>query len=110
MNSISYAIGVALGPPIGMVLAEYLDWSWCFFINVVFGIVSIFVCHFKLPTICGFKEPKFDIYGSLTLTVGLMCTVFGLVFIPPSRNVIAGSILLVIGIVILVLFYFVEIK
>lgn len=39
-----------------------------------------------------------------------MLTVFGMVFIPPSRNVIVGSILLVLGIATIVLFYFVEIK
>ena len=93
-----------------MVLAEYLDWSWCFFINVIFGIISIFVCHFKLPVIKGFKEPKFDIYGSLTLTFGLLSTVFGLVFVPPSRNTIAGAILLVVGIAVIIWFYFIEIK
>lgn len=110
LNSISYAVGVAIGPPVGMLLAEFLDWSWCFFVNIIFGIISIFVCHYKLPTIKGFKEPKFDVYGSILLTVGLICTVFGLVFLPPTRNTIAGSILLVCGIAAIIWFYFIEIK
>lgn len=39
-----------------------------------------------------------------------MLTVFGMVFIPPSRNIIVGSVLLVLGITTIVLFYFIEIK
>ena len=37
LNSISYAVGVAIGPPVGMLLAEFLDWSWCFFVNIIFS-------------------------------------------------------------------------
>jgi len=42
-------IGPLLGPVLGGVLAERIDWSWCFFVNVPVGIALVALLYAGLP-------------------------------------------------------------
>lgn len=42
-------IGPLLGPVIGGWLAENIDWSWCFFVNVPVGVALVVLLYLGLP-------------------------------------------------------------
>ncbi len=42
-------IGPLLGPVIGGWLAENIDWSWCFFVNVPVGVALVILLYVGLP-------------------------------------------------------------
>ena len=42
-------IGPLLGPVVGGWLAENIDWSWCFFVNVPVGVALIALLYAGLP-------------------------------------------------------------
>ncbi|TNJ26660.1 Multidrug MFS transporter [Giardia muris] len=96
MNSMAFAAATALGPPLGGVLGQFAGWDFCFYINIVIGIVSIAFCWVYLPKVPRFREEKFDYVGALTILASLILLVLGLTFIPPARGFIALGISLCI--------------
>jgi len=73
-------LGVAIGPLVGGVLTEELDWSWIFFINVPFAVIAIvstmlFVRESRDESL----ERSFDVPGLLTSGLGLFAITFALI-------------------------------
>jgi DHA2 family multidrug resistance protein len=66
-------IGPLLGPVIGGWLAENIDWSWCFFVNVPVGVALVILLYVGLPkgTIDWHQFIHADWLGILGLSTGL---------------------------------------
>ncbi|WP_329306715.1 MFS transporter [Streptomyces sp. NBC_01260] len=69
--------GGAVGLLLGGVLTEYLDWRWCLYVNLLFALVA-FVGGWRLLTAgAPTDRPKLDIPGTVLVSAGLFCIVFG---------------------------------
>src|SRR5919206_155666 len=69
--------GSAVGLLLGGVLTEYVDWRWCFWVNVPVAIVAIaaaipFVPESKAP-----GDSTYDVPGAVLVTLGLTSFVYG---------------------------------
>ncbi len=71
--------GVALGPIMGGVLIEYVNWAAIFFINVPIVIVALIGGHFFVPDSRDPNPRKPDIPGTLISGAALALMVFGLI-------------------------------
>jgi EmrB/QacA subfamily drug resistance transporter len=69
---------VAVGPLVGGVLTEKLDWRWIFLVNVPIGVVGLAVTYLRLAESRDEEHSGFDLAGLVTLSGGLFCLVFGL--------------------------------
>ncbi|MEV3855868.1 MFS transporter [Streptomyces sp. NPDC050095] len=69
--------GGAVGLLLGGVLTEYLDWRWCLYVNLAFAVVAILggmrLLHGGRPA----DRPKLDVPGTILVSVGLFCIVYG---------------------------------
>ncbi|WUH54565.1 DHA2 family efflux MFS transporter permease subunit [Streptomyces sp. NBC_00442] len=69
--------GGAVGLLLGGVLTEYLDWRWCLYVNLLFAALAFFgawrLLHPGAPT----DRPKLDIPGTVLVSAGLFCIVYG---------------------------------
>ncbi|MYW69926.1 DHA2 family efflux MFS transporter permease subunit [Streptomyces sp. SID8379] len=69
--------GGAVGLLLGGVLTEYLDWRWCLFVNLAFAVVAMIggarLLHGGRPA----DRPKLDVPGTILVSVGLFCIVYG---------------------------------
>jgi EmrB/QacA subfamily drug resistance transporter len=74
------ALALAIGPLVGGLLTEHLDWSWIFFVNVPVGIVAI-VASFVLikESKDESHEQRLDLPGLLTSGIGLFALTYGLI-------------------------------
>ncbi|HTY96939.1 MAG TPA: MFS transporter, partial [Solirubrobacteraceae bacterium] len=76
MNGLGGAAGVLLGG----IITEFLSWRWVLLINPPIAIAAAFVAWTVVTERRGTRgEVPFDIAGALTLTLGQMVLVFGVV-------------------------------
>jgi EmrB/QacA subfamily drug resistance transporter len=73
------ALALAIGPVVGGVLVQHVDWSAIFWINVPIGIIGAFV---TLWAVAESRDPgalRLDLPGVALVTAGLFCIVWGLI-------------------------------
>ncbi len=75
----SQAIGVSLGPVVGGLLLDALDWRWVFWAAVPFGLAAMALGWLVLPRSTDLaKDKTFDWLGALLLTPSLVLAVLAL--------------------------------
>ena len=75
----SQAIGVSLGPVVGGLLLDALDWRWVFWAAVPFGLAAMILGWLVLPRSTDLaKDKTFDWLGALLLTPSLVLAVLAL--------------------------------
>jgi EmrB/QacA subfamily drug resistance transporter len=73
-------MALAIGPLIGGILTEQINWSWIFFINVPVGIVGIIVSRlFITESRDESEEQRLDLPGLLSSAIGLFGLTYALI-------------------------------
>jgi EmrB/QacA subfamily drug resistance transporter len=75
MNGLGGAAGVLLGG----IITEVLTWRWVLLINPPIAIVAVLVAYRVIAERRKGDAPPFDLAGALTLTIGQMVLVYGVV-------------------------------
>jgi EmrB/QacA subfamily drug resistance transporter len=74
------AMALAIGPLVGGLLTQHLDWSWVFFINLPIGVLGIVACYLLIDESKDESEgARLDVGGQLTGGLGLFALVYGLI-------------------------------
>jgi EmrB/QacA subfamily drug resistance transporter len=74
------AMALAIGPLVGGLLTEHIDWSWVFYINVPIGIVAIAAAFLFIDESRDTShEQRLDPLGLVTSGVGLLALSYGLI-------------------------------
>lgn len=116
LNQIAAIGGGVLGLIVGGLLASTGEWRWVFLVNVPVGLFGTIWAYIALHEVDKkATKSRIDIWGNLTLGIGLLAVLVGLTYgIMPYKNHPMGwanpwiIISLIGGVVMLVLFGFVE--
>ncbi|MFI8192294.1 MFS transporter [Streptomyces sp. NPDC085946] len=74
------AVATALGPIVGGLLVEHVDWESVFYINAPIGVAALVFSALVLPAARSAEErQRFDIPGVVLLALGLLAMIFGVV-------------------------------
>ncbi|HYZ18724.1 MAG TPA: MFS transporter [Gaiellaceae bacterium] len=74
------AMALAIGPLVGGLITEHIDWSWIFFINVPVGILAIVVARIVIDeTRDTSHEQRLDLPGLLVSGVALFALTYALI-------------------------------
>src|SRR5215510_2641454 len=74
------ALALAIGPLVGGILTEQINWSWIFFINVPVGIAGIIVSRLFIDeTRDESEEQRLDLPGLISSAVGLFGLTYALI-------------------------------
>lgn len=115
LNMVAFTTGQFIGLILGGVLA-YFDWRFVFLVSVPFGLLGTVWSYLKLEeTSIPAPKTKIDVWGNLTFVVSITLLLLGVTYgLMPNGNdpmgwsspwVIAA---MVIGLILLVLFIFIE--
>ncbi|SOD83769.1 MFS transporter [Streptomyces sp. Ag109_G2-15] len=79
LNGALMSAGFTTGAILGGLLTDLLSWRWAFFVNVPVALAVLLTA----PTVIkesprSADRPKLDLPGAVTVTLGLLATVFGL--------------------------------
>ena len=105
-----FGAATVLGPLLGGFIVEYASWRWIFFVNLPFGIIALIVTAVALPSSATRIKHVIDYAGIVTLTLGstaliLFTSLGGSSWSWGSTPSIS---LLVAGLVLTVVFLFIE--
>lgn len=73
-----FGVSSVLGPLAGAFFTDYVNWRWCFYVNLPLGILSF------LFLLAGYHETrvqtkqKIDYFGTVLMVISIMCLMFGL--------------------------------
>ncbi len=74
------AMALAIGPLVGGILTEKINWSWIFFINVPIGVIGIIAARLFIDeTRDTSREQRLDLPGLVTSAVGLFALTYALI-------------------------------
>jgi EmrB/QacA subfamily drug resistance transporter len=74
------ALALAIGPLVGGILTERVNWNWIFFINVPIGVLAVVAAYmFITESRDNSREQRPDIPGLITSTLGLFALTYGLI-------------------------------
>ncbi len=73
------ALALVIGPLVGGLITEYLDWSWIFFVNVPIGILGVVASYLFIDESRDETHVRLDLPGLATSAVGLFALTYGLI-------------------------------
>jgi len=73
------ALALAIGPLVGGLLTEHLDWSWIFFVNIPVGILAIAASFLFIDESRDETHVRLDLPGLATSAIGLFALTYALI-------------------------------
>ena len=73
------ALALAIGPLVGGLITEHIDWNWIFFVNVPIGVLGIAASYLFIDESRDETHASLDIPGLATSAVGLFALTYGLI-------------------------------
>ncbi len=100
-----WAMSAVIGPTLGGLFVDYLNWRWIFFVNVPLGAVAAWALARKFHEQVIRRRHRIDVGGGLLLTLGASLVILGLLeggviwswSSWPSIATLAGGTALLIG-------------
>ena len=73
------ALALAIGPLVGGLLTQHLNWSWIFFVNVPVGILGVAASYLLIDESRDETHVRLDLPGLFTSALGLFALTYGLI-------------------------------
>ncbi|MFI2413695.1 MFS transporter [Streptomyces sp. NPDC018947] len=111
INGALMSAGFTAGAVLGGVLTDLLSWRWAFFVNVPVALAVVLVAPAVIKESRPAARPRLDLPGALTVTLGLLSLVYGLIQAGEHGWGDAHAVVgLVAGAVLLAAFFLIERK
>ncbi|MEX2048331.1 MAG: MFS transporter [Gemmatimonadota bacterium] len=97
------ALALAIGPLVGGLLTEHLDWNWIFFVNVPVGILAIAASFLFIDESRDETHVRLDLPGLATSGIGLFALTYSLIeantYGWASTRIVGGFVLAAVALI-----------
>ena len=73
------ALALAIGPLVGGLITEHINWSWVFYINIPIGIVGLIAARMFIDESRDTSEQRLDFAGLATSAIALFALTYALI-------------------------------
>jgi EmrB/QacA subfamily drug resistance transporter len=73
------ALALAIGPLVGGLITEHIDWSWIFFVNVPIGVLGVGASYLFIDESRDETHTSLDLPGLAASALGLFALTYGLI-------------------------------
>lgn len=102
--------GAAVGLLLGGFLTEFTSWRWCLLVNIIFVAIAVSIGSFVLTESKAAGKSRIDIWGAVTVTLGLGALVYGFTLAEEGWARIDTIGFMVAGLLVLALFVVIEMR
>lgn len=74
------SVGIAIGPSLGGVILNFMDWQWIFLVNLPIGVIGTYMVFKFVFSSTPLSNQKFDYPGATTLFLSLLSLLVALTF------------------------------
>ena len=71
-------LGIAVGPLVGGLVMEGINWHWIFWINIPVGVLALALTRWAVPESIG-RQERVDVAGTVTVTGAVVLAVWAIV-------------------------------
>ncbi len=105
-----WGVSGIIGPVTGGLIVDFISWHWIFFMNLPFGLVSLFLLRISLKENLEKKKQLIDYPGMITFSLSMTSFLFALTLLREQGSFTAAAGLLTVTVVLLGAFLFIEAK
>ena len=108
--SATWGISSIVGPLLGSFLVTHFAWGWVFYVNIPFGLVSIYILNKYLKENLVHKKERIDFVGAAILTTAILSLLFAFLRIGKTSSFFSNDIILFIFMFCVLLYVFIKIE
>lgn len=106
-----WGISGIIGPVTGGLIVDLVSWHWIFFMNLPFGLISLFLLRFSLKEELEKKKQTIDYAGILTFTITMTSFLYALTLLKEKGQFTSGIwVLMIVTVFSLLIFIAIEAK
>lgn len=106
-----WGISAIIGPLVGGFIVDQITWHWIFFMNIPFGLASLFLLGVALHENLEKKKQTIDYAGIITFAFSMTAFLYALTLLKENKNVTGNTLaLFIIAVVGISLFIWFEAK
>jgi EmrB/QacA subfamily drug resistance transporter len=106
----AFPIAILIGPVLGGLITDYWGWPWIFWINAPVGVVALVLALAAVPHIEPGRSARFDIAGSVALTIGLVSLVVAVTWLGDPSQAVAAILAFAVALLAFASFFVIELR
>jgi EmrB/QacA subfamily drug resistance transporter len=106
----AFPIAILVGPVLGGLITDNWGWAWIFWINAPVGAIALVLAVVAIPHIPPGRSVRFDIAGSITLTIGLVSLVLAVTWLSDRSQTASTIVALAAATTAFVIFFLIELR
>ncbi len=100
-----WAMSSVIGPTLGGIFVDFVNWRWIFFVNIPIGIVAAWMLQRRFHEDVQRRPHRIDYTGAVLLTLGSSAVIFGLLeggvlwpwLSAPSLGILGAGVAVLVG-------------
>jgi EmrB/QacA subfamily drug resistance transporter len=106
----TWGISSIIGPLLGSFIVTHFAWGWVFYVNIPFGLISIYIISKYLQENLVHKKERIDYVGAAVLTIAILSLLFAFLRSGKASSYFSTDVLSLVILFFILIFVFIKIE